>query len=99
MDSIKDPKGYLTIEQTIEAPDIVRGIKEFETMTCCHCNRVVVKNPMRVRERGHCFRCNRYVCDHPGCNAGCTPVEQSLDLGLEIGSHRAPVGNNGKLIW
>jgi hypothetical protein len=36
---------------------------EVDTLTCAHCKTVVVPNPMRVRERGHCTKCMHYVCD------------------------------------
>jgi hypothetical protein len=38
-------------------------IYETATLTCCHCKIPVVKNPFRTRERGHCFKCNHYICD------------------------------------
>jgi hypothetical protein len=34
------------------------------TMGCKHCNAVVVPNPWRVRERGFCRKCMRYICDY-----------------------------------
>ena len=40
---------------------------EAPTYTCSHCNRVVVLNPLRQRERGYCRKCDHYVCDT--CNA------------------------------
>ena len=40
---------------------------ELVTLSCIHCNAIVILNPARKRERGHCFKCNRYVCDY--CNA------------------------------
>ena len=37
---------------------------EAATLTCSHCKAVVVKNPLRVRERAKCFKCGwHYVCD------------------------------------
>jgi hypothetical protein len=37
----------------------------FETasLTCAHCKTAVLKNPLRTRERAHCFKCNHYICD------------------------------------
>lgn len=35
------------------------------TNTCSHCDRVVVQNPLRTRERGHCMQCDRFICDDP----------------------------------
>jgi hypothetical protein len=39
-------------------------ILESATITCAHCLGVVVKNPMRIRERGYCPKCDKYLCDH-----------------------------------
>jgi hypothetical protein len=37
---------------------------EAATMTCAHCNRPVVKNPLRTRERYYCMSCGGdYICD------------------------------------
>jgi hypothetical protein len=36
---------------------------EADTMTCSHCKAVVVKNPLRQRERGFCLYCSHYICD------------------------------------
>jgi hypothetical protein len=37
---------------------------EAATLTCSHCKAVVVKNPLRTRERSKCFKCGwHYVCD------------------------------------
>jgi hypothetical protein len=33
------------------------------TLGCPHCGSVVVINPLRTRERAHCMRCCRYICD------------------------------------
>lgn len=66
-----------------------RGVFESATVTCAHCQRVVVLNPQRTRERGYCRRCDHYVCDNPACNIGCLPMNQALDLGLEA-AHRNP---------
>jgi hypothetical protein len=35
------------------------------TLGCPHCGGHVVLNPMRTRERAHCYKCNVYICD--GC--------------------------------
>lgn len=39
------------------------GVLEAATKRCCHCATVVIINPCRTRERGHCFKCHEYVCD------------------------------------
>ena len=33
------------------------------TNTCSHCDKVVIKNPNRVRDRGHCSQCDLFICD------------------------------------
>lgn len=49
-------------------PRLCREGKMFEadTMTCAHCKGVVVKNPLRTRDRHYCTKCSgHYICD--GC--------------------------------
>ena len=55
---------------------------------CSHCQRVVVINPDRIRERGYCPKCDRRVCDE--CEAAraasggvCRPFAQIADEALE----------------
>lgn len=39
---------------------------EAASLTCSHCKGVVVKNPLRTRERHNCMKCGgHYICD--GC--------------------------------
>lgn len=64
--------------------------KMFEggTLTCSHCKGVVVKNPLRTRERASCFKCGyHYICD--GCATAMndpdyshTPFEKLKDIYL-----------------
>lgn len=44
-----------------------RGMFEAPTITCSHCQAVVVINPLRNRERAYCTKCDHYICD--GCGA------------------------------
>jgi hypothetical protein len=39
---------------------------ESATVTCAHCNAVVVLNPLRTRDREYCAPCDRYICDRCG---------------------------------
>lgn len=72
-------EGYLMIDHRVSPglpEDIARWtgldpkhcgegkLLEAATLTCAHCKTVVVKNPLRVRERARCFKCNHYVCDN-----------------------------------
>lgn len=36
---------------------------EAATMTCAHCGRIVIRNPLRTRERASCLKCSQYICD------------------------------------
>lgn len=40
---------------------------EMATLWCVHCGSTYLKNLDRTRDRGHCFQCNDYICDH--CDA------------------------------
>ena len=92
-------KGTLVHTETYDGPDqpFSRGVQEMHTLTCCHCNRVVVLNPARVRERHWCFRCDHYVCDAQYCIENCNPFQQTIELGLShpdavISALRGPNG-------
>lgn len=72
-------------------PKLTKEGKLFEadTLTCSHCKVVVIKNPMRTRERGKCPKCGyHYICDlcdfamhQPDYSH--LPYEQVIDLTLE----------------
>jgi hypothetical protein len=55
------------------------AVAEVPTMTCAHCNAVVVMNMLRTRPRGWCRKCDAYVCDSPSCNHECKPFAEILD--------------------
>lgn len=54
--------GYLLIDNRASG----HGLQESKTFTCNHCNRVVIMNAERTRERGYCRGCDRYLCDECG---------------------------------
>jgi len=43
-----------------------KGLFEAPTYTCSHCQRVVILNPKRNRERAYCTGCDHYICDDCG---------------------------------
>lgn len=55
------------------------SVVELSTLTCSHCKTVQIKNPMRQRERGHCFKCNHYICDLCATVQECRPWAQVVD--------------------
>ena len=67
-------EGYLALDyRGAEAgsPDpnipVCRGqMQELPTITCSHCQRVVIINHLRTRDRAYCPKCDHYICD--GCD-------------------------------
>lgn len=51
----KDPADFLVVGEG--------KMLEADTLTCSHCQRVVVLSPTRKRERARCAKCSRYICD------------------------------------
>jgi len=41
-----------------------RSLFEAPTVSCNHCQAMVIINPLRNRERGYCPGCDRYICDN-----------------------------------
>lgn len=62
--------GHVEVDQrNVEAP-LPPGVQRYfeaDTYTCTHCERIVVLNPLRKRERYKCAGCNHHICD--GCAA------------------------------
>ena len=62
---------------------------ESSTLTCSHCQKVVILNADRSRSRGYCPSCDHYVCDD--CEAirvatlTCTPFKKIKDVAQEAG--------------
>lgn len=73
-------------------PASVKEGKIFEgaTLTCAHCTSVIIKNPLRMRERASCMKCSgKYLCD--GCalltrlpDYDHTPFEKKVDLAKNL---------------
>lgn len=64
-------------------PGAGKGMFEAPTYTCSHCDRVVVMNPLRSRERAYCRGCDRYICDNCGViraqTGACKTMKQTVD--------------------
>jgi len=52
---------------------------ESATITCSHCQVIVILNPLRDRPRGYCAKCDAYVCDNPLCLRECHPFAKLMD--------------------
>lgn len=96
--SLRHGAGYLIVDHSASpglTPADVAGVPgavavpggatfERDLIACSHCERVIKLDPTRTRERGHCPKCDHYVCDW--CNAmriktgECLPMDKVLDL-------------------
>lgn len=80
-------EGFLLIDNRHAAgPGGVRFL-EAATTTCSHCQRQIVRNPARERERAWCRSCDSYICDE--CEAlravaGCKTFHAKLDEALRL---------------
>jgi hypothetical protein len=103
MKTLSSGAGYLVIDHTdspglsekdqISAPPgalvaPAGQLAEGDIKHCSHCQRAVLLNPGRVRNRAVCPKCYHYICD--GCEAirvktgVCIPFKQQLDRAMEI---------------
>ena len=86
----RDLEGYVRIDNR-ESPGIdghpayqKNTLFESATFTCSHCQRVVIVNPKRNRERAYCRSCDHLICD--SCESErvllakpCKPFKQIID--------------------
>ncbi len=62
------------------------------TVTCVHCQRIVILNPLRSRPRSYCQKCDDYQCDW--CAAlPCRPFQKVIDTVLERAAQGLPTGD------
>ena len=59
--------------------------QKFEAKTdfCTHCERVVIRNPDRLRQRGYCWNCDHFICDDCAIvmkvSGECKSMKQKMD--------------------
>lgn len=74
-------EGYLLIDNSATLG--MGGKQEFATLTCSHCQKQMIKNPDRTRERAYCPKCDHYLCDACGVIAHqtkeCVPYKKIVD--------------------
>jgi hypothetical protein len=98
MPSLKQHAGYLQIDHRdspgLTPADVAHvpgsipvaggSLLERDVLTCSHCQRGVILEPLRTRDRGYCPKCNHFVCD--SCDTSrvktgaCVPMKQVLDV-------------------
>lgn len=79
MAGVSGGRSYLMIDERAAGGKL----REMHTLTCKHCNCVVVLNPERKRDRHTCRKCMAYVCDKPACILECTPIPELMDLAIK----------------
>lgn len=99
MNSKRSNEGYLFVDHRASPglpediarlcgyqPEHVREGRVYEapTLGCAHCGAHVMMNPDRKRERGWCWKCDKYICDacSAAMKAGCVhrSIEEIADL-------------------
>ena len=64
-------------------PGMGCGLFEAPTVTCSHCQVVVIVNPLRNRDRAYCQKCDHYICDVCGkalqVTGICRPFKQVIE--------------------
>lgn len=71
----KDPKDFLVVGEG--------KVLESDTLTCSHCQKVVLMSPTRKRARAMCGKCNKFICDE--CSGSlfmtgeCTSVRVTIE--------------------
>lgn len=104
MFSRRETEGYVVIDhrespglteaQRIEARlspvmPIGKGQRlEAPSFCCSHCDRIVVMNPLRNRERYVCPKCDRYICDDP-CKITYVLTDECRSRQIRIDEHMA----------
>jgi hypothetical protein len=99
MQSKRSHEGYLLIDNR-HAPGVseemarasgkdvigagVNGVLEAAVLTCSHCQKGLIVQPLRTREREYCRKCDHYICDDCALvaklNGGkCLPYQARLD--------------------
>jgi ribosomal protein S27AE len=98
MSSLKHGAGYLHIDHRdspgLTPADVAHvpgalavpggSVLERDVKVCSHCERGIVLQPLRTRDRGYCGKCNHYICD--GCESirvktgECVPMRKIIDI-------------------
>jgi hypothetical protein len=93
---VKGGRGTLVVDNRASGGKLI----ELPTLTCGHCFSIVVLNKERKRTRGYCRTGHHYICDKPGCQIQCTPIEQALDLIIKYpGLPALSRGYKGELLF
>jgi predicted O-linked N-acetylglucosamine transferase (SPINDLY family) len=113
--SLKHGAGFLSIDHRdspgLSARDVAHvpgavavgagRLYERDVKVCTHCQRAIVLEPLRTRDRGYCNKCDHYICDH--CEAirvktgACIPFLQTLDRMQALAEQGNPLASHDLL--
>ena len=62
MSTLRRHEGYFLRDDRLSGG----GMQECATLTCSHCQTILIVNPLRTRERAYCSSCDHYLCDACG---------------------------------
>lgn len=108
MKSLRSHEGYLLLDhsdspgvsdEALSQHELPRGAGrtffEAPTYTCSHCQRIVIVNPDRVRDRAYCRKCDHRICDECGGVAAatgeCRTFRQVIDEVQEAVARGLPI--------
>lgn len=63
MRSLRSREGYLLIDNRHAPGPGGVAFVEAAVRTCAHCQKQLIRNPLRTRERARCFSCDYFICD------------------------------------
>lgn len=55
------------------------GTAEADTITCHHCQQIVIVKPKAEEQTGFCRMCMKHICLSCARDGKCTPFEKKLD--------------------
>lgn len=87
----RDAPGLEPAEARHLPPGAGKGFFECPTITCSHCQQVLVVNPLRTRERAYCRGCDHYICDRCAAvltkTGKCRTFKQIIEERQEAAEH------------
>ncbi len=109
MKNLNSHTGYFQIDHSnspgIKSEDIPKELRdkiiavpegqvfEADTKVCTHCERGIILNPGRVRDRAVCLYCHHYICDEceriMKISGKCTPMQKIIDVMQNHNVHHA----------
>jgi hypothetical protein len=73
--TVRSPHGQLVIA------DNWGMVKEYDVLTCGHCQYTWKVEPGSGTRRGWCFACMQPLCGKYKCSVGCDPIEAQIQRG------------------